>query len=194
MIAFYLAFKTLGGEHTPADDKSYSNDHYELESSNPPDTVLVATFLENKFTSNKNIKKQYIYGCKFTDKLAGKEVFLLFSIFWDPVFRCWRRLPNDCCCGASSLEEATDWMLERTFKRTFNIKGNFADYFKKWKLDIKIGKGAGSKNPLEIKELRRFLIICLYVLCLVSVFSGGGVPWVFHYIVPITIGPIIFLP
>ena len=47
------------------------------------------------------------------------------------------------------------------------------------------------KNLLEIKELRRFLIICLYVLCLVLLFSGS--PWVFN-ILQIIVPIIILLP
>ena len=48
-------------------DVSYSNDHFELESSNPADTVKVATFLrEKKYKPNENIKKDFYYVCEFT--------------------------------------------------------------------------------------------------------------------------------
>ena len=47
------------------------------------------------------------------------------------------------------------------------------------------------RNPFGTKELRRFLIICLYVLCLVLLFSGS--PWVFH-ILQIIVPIIILLP
>ena len=47
-------------------DVSYSNDHFELESSNPADTVKVATFLRNKqYKPNENIKKEHYYVCEF---------------------------------------------------------------------------------------------------------------------------------
>ena len=48
-------------------DVSYSKEHFELESSNPGDTVKVATFLRNKqYKPNENIKKDHYYVCEFT--------------------------------------------------------------------------------------------------------------------------------
>ena len=48
-------------------DVSYSKEHFELESSNPADTVKVATFLRNKqYKPNENIKKEHYYVCEFT--------------------------------------------------------------------------------------------------------------------------------
>ena len=48
-------------------DVSYSKEHFELESSNPGDTVKVATFLRNKqYKPNETIKKDHYYVCEFT--------------------------------------------------------------------------------------------------------------------------------
>ena len=48
-------------------DVSYSKEHFELESSNPADTVKVATFLRNKqYKPNETIKKDHYYVCEFT--------------------------------------------------------------------------------------------------------------------------------
>ena len=48
-------------------DVSYSKEHFELESSNPADTVKVATFLRNKqYKPNEIIKKDHYYVCEFT--------------------------------------------------------------------------------------------------------------------------------
>ena len=68
MDAFYIAFhSTFVGQFDK--DKfaheSKSNDHFEIESSNPADTIPVATFLRNEQLPDEIIKKQYFYVCSF---------------------------------------------------------------------------------------------------------------------------------
>ena len=65
------AFKFLERKYESDTDKdhdvSYSKEHFELESSNPADTVKVATFLrEKQYKPNENIKKDFYYVCEFT--------------------------------------------------------------------------------------------------------------------------------
>ena len=60
--AFYIAFhSTFIGSYDSDNDahQSHSNDHSELESSNPADTIPVATFLRNEQLPDEIIKKQY---------------------------------------------------------------------------------------------------------------------------------------
>jgi len=68
MDAFYIAFHSTFG--VPYDEDNFahnskSNDHFELESSNPADTIPVATFLRNEQLADEIIKKQYFYVCTF---------------------------------------------------------------------------------------------------------------------------------
>ena len=66
--AFYIAFhSTFIGPYDSDNDahESHSNDHFELESSNPADTIPVATFLRNEQLPDEIIKKQYFYVCSF---------------------------------------------------------------------------------------------------------------------------------
>ena len=68
MDAFYIAFhSTFVG---PYDENKFahesnSNEHFEIESSNPADTIPVATFLRNEKLTDEIIKKQYLYVCSF---------------------------------------------------------------------------------------------------------------------------------
>ena len=70
--AFMMAFSFLYRQKRPSEkdgdyQMSFSNDHFKLESSNPADTIKVATFLRNKQrTPNENIKKDHYYVCEFT--------------------------------------------------------------------------------------------------------------------------------
>ena len=113
-------------------DVSYSKEHFELESSNPADTVKVATFLRNKqYKPNETIKKDHYYVCEFTwqpnkrikefknmDEITyeGTEItetsHLLFMIYWEDDFNCWQRVHVLACLNASSHQEAADWMLK----------------------------------------------------------------------------------
>ena len=66
--AFYIAFhSTFVG---PFDKDNFAhesnlNDHFEIESSNPADTIKVATFLRNEQLPDEIIKKQLFYVCSF---------------------------------------------------------------------------------------------------------------------------------
>ena len=70
--AFLIAFRFWHMQKSPKEKDgdyhmSFSNDHFKLESSNPADTIKVATFLRNKQrTPNENIKKDHYYVCEFT--------------------------------------------------------------------------------------------------------------------------------
>ena len=66
--AFYIAFhSTFQGSYDKDNfaHESNSNDHFEIESSNPADTIPVATFLRNEQLPDEIIKKQYFYVCSF---------------------------------------------------------------------------------------------------------------------------------
>ena len=66
--AFYIAFHNTFVGPFDKDNfahESNSNDHFEIESSNPTDTILVATFLRNEQLPDEIIKKQYLYVCSF---------------------------------------------------------------------------------------------------------------------------------
>ena len=137
-------------------DVSYSKEHFELESSNPADTVKVATFLRNKqYKPNEIIKKDHYYVCEFTwqpyirikeiknmDEITyeGPETIetshLLFWIYWDDDFSCWMRSPAFACRHASSHQEAADWMLKEITEK--GSEAHDADYFKKGTLEILI--------------------------------------------------------
>ena len=151
--AFFSAFSFLYEQERPKEKDgdyniSFSNDHFKLESSNPPDTIEVATFLRNKqYKPNENIKKEHYYVCEFTWQpykrikeyknsqditYEGTEItdtsHLLFWIYWDDDFNCWQRAPAFACRNASSHNEAGDWMMKE-----INSEGSEAqdyDYFK----------------------------------------------------------------
>ena len=66
--AFYIAFhSTFVGTYDSDNDphESNLNDHFEIESSNPADTIPVATFLRNEQLPDEIIKTQYLYVCAF---------------------------------------------------------------------------------------------------------------------------------
>jgi hypothetical protein len=66
--AFYIAFhSTFQGLYDSDNDphESNLNDHFEIESSNPADTIPVATFLRNEQLPDEIIKTQYFYVCSF---------------------------------------------------------------------------------------------------------------------------------
>ncbi len=68
MDAFYIAFhSTFVGTYDIDNDPHESNldDHFEIESSNPADTIPVATFLRNEQLPDEIIKTQYFYVCSF---------------------------------------------------------------------------------------------------------------------------------
>ena len=137
-------------------DVSYSKEHFELESSNPADTIEVATFLRNKqYKPNENIKKEHYYVCEFTwqpnkrikefknmDEMTyeGTEItetsHLLFCIYWDDDFNCWQRVHVFACLNASSHQEAADWMLKEITTKGSDVPEHGSDYFKNGTLEV----------------------------------------------------------
>ena len=55
VTAFATAFGILGERETPKEDFGESTDFNNLESSFPPDTIQVATFLNKKYSTKKYI-------------------------------------------------------------------------------------------------------------------------------------------
>ena len=139
-------------------DVSYSKEHFELESSNPADTVKVATFLRNKqYKPNETIKKDHYYVCEFTWQpyrkikeyknseditYEGTEYtetsHLLFMIYWEDDFNCWQRGDVFACSDASSNHEAADWMLKEITTKGSEVPEHDSDYFKNGILEILI--------------------------------------------------------
>ena len=139
-------------------DVSYSKEHFELESSNPADTVKVATFLRNKqYKPNETIKRDHYYVCEFTWQpyrkikeyknseditYEGTEVtetsHLLFMIYWEDDFNCWQRVYVFACLNASSHQEAADWMLKEITTKGSDVPEHGPEYFKNGTLKILI--------------------------------------------------------
>ena len=139
-------------------DVSYSKEHFELESSNPADTVKVATFLRNKqYKPNEIIKKDHYYVCEFTWQpyrkikeyknseditYEGSETIetshLLFMIYWEDDFNCWQRVHVFACLNASSHQEAADWMLKEITTKGSDVPEHGSEYFKNGTLKILI--------------------------------------------------------
>ena len=139
-------------------DVSYSTEHFELESSNPADTVKVATLLRNKqYKPNETTKKDHYYVCEFTWQpykkikeyknseditYEGTEYtetsHLLFMIYWEDDFNCWQRVHVLACLNASSHQEAADWMLKEITTKGSDVPEHGPEYFKNGILDILI--------------------------------------------------------
>ena len=139
-------------------DVSYSKEHFELESSNPADTVKVATFLRNKqYKPNETIKRDHYYVCEFTWQpyrkikeyknseditYEGTEYtetsHLLFMIYWEDDFNCWQRVHVFACLNASSHQEAADWMLKEITIKGSDVPEHGPEYFKNGTLKILI--------------------------------------------------------
>ena len=158
---FMIAFGFLYEQKRPNEKEgdyhmSFSNDHLKLESSNPTDTIKVATFLRNKKRkSNENIKKEHYYVCEFkwqpyrkikeyknSEEITyeGSEItetsHLLFRIFWEDDFNCWQRGDVFACRDASSHQEAADWMLKEITTRESEVPEHDSDYFKNGTLEV----------------------------------------------------------
>ena len=163
--AFFIAFSFWHQQKRPKEKDgdyhmSFSNEHTKLESSNPSDTIEVATFLKNKKRiPNETIKKEYYYVCEFKWESCGvrKDVFdfeeakkrrersptirtdhLLFMIYWEDDFNCWERVHVFSCLNASSHQEAADWMLKEITTKGSDFPEHGADYFKEGTLKILI--------------------------------------------------------
>ena len=111
--AFSIVFGSRG------DEESASNEHYDLEGSNPFDTIPVATFFDdNPREPETNVKTEYFYVCNFDNTsglipIARQKCYLLFSIRWDPGFLVWHRYYWLACDGASSHNEAAEWLMKQ---------------------------------------------------------------------------------
>ena len=122
-------------------DEMYSSDRYKLESWNPEDTILVATFFYEKYSP----KKAYFYVASFTEtqwKESHMEVYSLFSIWWDKEWSHWEKIPEYCCSVISQKpqpplhKEAVNWMLKEMTTKGCAIAP--LDVFKNGKLEILI--------------------------------------------------------
>ena len=163
--AYFTAFNIHGFGSSKsikdAEDIYSSNDHSEFESSNPADTIPVATFLRNEKLPDEIIKKIYFYVCSFewavpigeikdsTDleeikkESKGPEIkktcHLLFCILDESGHdepSSWIRSWVDACENASSHKEAAKWMLNELTSK--DLKVFPVDLFKKGTLEILI--------------------------------------------------------
>ena len=116
VTAFAKAFGILGERDTPKEDFGQSTDFNNLESSFPPDTFKVATFLNKEYST----KKIYFYVCSFTEstqRANHQEVYSLFSIMWSRD-SLWELNPWYCCSVLSEEpqaplhKEAANWMFK----------------------------------------------------------------------------------
>ena len=140
VVAFVGALN-IKGELSYKDHEMYSTDRSELESYNPVDTILVATFFHEKYST----KKIYFYASSFTEpnwKASNMEVYSLFSIQWDEECSLWKKLPWYCCSVISDKsqpslhKEAANWMIKRMTTEGCLVAP--VDVFKKGILDILI--------------------------------------------------------
>ena len=133
-----IAMFSVKGEITLKDDEMSSTDRLKLESYNPKDTILVATFLHDQYST----KKAYFYVASFKALSIAKheQAFSLFSIRWDKEESYWEKVPEYCCFVKSEQpqpplhKEAAKWMLKR-----MTTKGSgfpYVDYFIKGKFEI----------------------------------------------------------
>ena len=157
--AFSFLYKQKRTESKDGDyNVSFSNDHSKLESSNPAETIEVATFLKNKKrTPNETIKKEYYYICEFKWESYGerKDFFdfeeakkmrerpptirtdhLLFMIYWEDDFNCWQRVQVIACLNASSHQEAANWMLKEITTKGSDVPEHGSEYFKNGTLEV----------------------------------------------------------
>ena len=136
VTAYCTAFGILGEKETPNEGFDQSTDFNNLESSLPPDTIQVATFLNKEYST----KKIYFYVCSFPEPHPHYS-YSLFSIMWSRD-NLWELNPWYCCSVKSEQpqpslhKEAANWMI-----KTMTTDGCLiatVDDFKKGKLDILI--------------------------------------------------------
>ena len=95
LMAFIAVF-SVKGEITLNDDEMSSTDRLKLESYNPKDTILVATFSHDQYST----KKAYLYVASFKEEHSIAKydrAFSLFSIRWDEEESYWGKVPEYCC-------------------------------------------------------------------------------------------------
>ena len=135
--AFACVF-SVKGKITLNEDEMISTDRLKLESYNPKDTILVATFLHDQYST----KKAYFYVASFkAHSIANHEqAFSLFSIRWDKEESHWEKVPEYCCSVISVQpqqplhKQAANWMLKRMTTKDSGFQD--VDYFMKGKLEI----------------------------------------------------------
>ena len=137
VTAFGTAFGILGERESPKEDFCESTDFNNLESSLPPDTIKVATFLYKEYST----KKIYFYVCSFPEPHPHYS-YSLFSIRWEDSISLWELIPWYSCSVKSEKpqpplhKEAANWMI-----KTMTTDGCLiakVDDFKKGKLEILI--------------------------------------------------------
>ena len=140
VTAFATAFGILGEREYPKEDFAESTDFNNLESSLPPDTIQVATFLNKEYST----KKIYFYVCSFTESIQRanhQEVYSLFSIMWSRD-SLWELNPWYCCSVLSEEpqahlhKETAKWMFKGVATTGCLIAS--VDDFKNGKLKILI--------------------------------------------------------
>ena len=142
VTAYCTAFGILGEREEPKEGFDQSTDFINLESSLPPDTIHVGTFLNKEYST----KKIYFYVCLFTEKNSKtnqeKYSYSLFSIRWEDSLSLWELIPWYCCSVKSKQpqlslhKEAANWMI-----KTMTTDGCLiatVDDFKKGTLEILI--------------------------------------------------------
>ena len=136
VTAFATAFGVLGERESPKEDFAESTDFNNLESSLPPDTIQVATFLYKEYS----IKKIYFYVCSFKEPHPHYS-YSLFSIMWSRD-NLWELNAWYCCTVKSEQpqpslhKEAANWMLKEITTKGCAIAP--VEVFKKGTLDVLI--------------------------------------------------------
>ena len=136
VTAFATAFGILGEREYPKEDFAESTDFNNLESSLPPDTIQVATFLYKEYST----KKIYFYVCSFKEPHPYYS-YSLFSIMWSRD-NLWELIAWYCCSVKSEQpqpslhKEAANWMLKEMTTKGCAIAP--VEVFKKGILDVLI--------------------------------------------------------
>ena len=138
--AFACVF-SVKGKITYNEDEMISTDRLKLESYNPKDTILVATFLHDQYST----KKAYFYVASFKEAHSiakHQQAFSLFAIRWDKEENNWQKVPEYCCFVKSERpqpplhKEAANWMLKRMTTKGSGFPD--VDYFIKGKFELLI--------------------------------------------------------
>ena len=136
VTAFATAFGILGEREYPKEDFAESTDFNNLESSLPPDTIKVATFLYKEYST----KKISFYVCSFPEPHPHYS-YSLFSIMWSRD-SLWELNAWYCCSVKSEQpqpslhKEAANWMLKEMTTKGCAIAP--VEVFKKGTLDVLI--------------------------------------------------------